>query len=180
MSTELVVEDGWRQLVSGGSQLDERQQQQQSAIWELVETEATYIHMLKVITDVSKGDYSYYRICVLWPMRFHSCLSVGVFIFTGWNTRPWNMEMMSLYSYTFISFVYPHLGSHHHNSSTYPLACRRKPNISSFHHTFTLMFLSSLHIPSPDSLASLYLSYVYTFSHPSKIMFRIEVCTSVK
>ncbi|KAK3859627.1 hypothetical protein Pcinc_034272, partial [Petrolisthes cinctipes] len=38
--------------VSGGNQLDERQQQQQSAIWELVETEATYIHMLKVITDL--------------------------------------------------------------------------------------------------------------------------------
>ncbi|KAG7168733.1 Pleckstriny domain-containing family G member 5-like, partial [Homarus americanus] len=50
---EVVVEDSWRTLVEGHEQLDERQEQQQSAIWELVETEATYIHMLKVITDVS-------------------------------------------------------------------------------------------------------------------------------
>ncbi|XP_042222520.1 uncharacterized protein LOC121866850 isoform X2 [Homarus americanus] len=49
---EVVVEDSWRTLVEGHEQLDERQEQQQSAIWELVETEATYIHMLKVITDL--------------------------------------------------------------------------------------------------------------------------------
>lgn len=49
---EVVVEDSWRTLVEGHDQLDERQEQQQSAIWELVETEATYIHMLKVITDL--------------------------------------------------------------------------------------------------------------------------------
>ena len=49
----MVLEDSWRTLVEGQDQLDERQEQQQSAIWELVETEATYIHMLKVITDVS-------------------------------------------------------------------------------------------------------------------------------
>lgn len=50
---EVWVEESWRLLVEGHDQLDERQEQQQSAIWELVETEATYIHMLKVITDVS-------------------------------------------------------------------------------------------------------------------------------
>ncbi|XP_066981944.1 serine-rich adhesin for platelets-like isoform X2 [Macrobrachium rosenbergii] len=49
---EVVVEDSWRVLVEGHEQLDDRQEQQQSAIWELVETEATYIHMLKVITDL--------------------------------------------------------------------------------------------------------------------------------
>ncbi|XP_063879113.1 uncharacterized protein LOC135110584 isoform X3 [Scylla paramamosain] len=49
---DVVLEDSWRTLVEGQDQLDERQEQQQSAIWELVETEATYIHMLKVITDL--------------------------------------------------------------------------------------------------------------------------------
>ncbi|XP_068251164.1 LOW QUALITY PROTEIN: uncharacterized protein [Palaemon carinicauda] len=49
---DVVVEDSWRVLVEGHEQLDDRQEQQQSAIWELVETEATYIHMLKVITDL--------------------------------------------------------------------------------------------------------------------------------
>lgn len=42
----------WREVVEMPELLDERQEQQQSAIWELVETEATYIHMLKVITDL--------------------------------------------------------------------------------------------------------------------------------
>ncbi|XP_069998085.1 uncharacterized protein [Penaeus vannamei] len=49
---EVLVEDSWRTLVESHEQLDDRQEQQQSAIWELVETEATYIHMLKVITDL--------------------------------------------------------------------------------------------------------------------------------
>ncbi|XP_071541745.1 uncharacterized protein [Panulirus ornatus] len=49
---DVVIEDSWRKLVMGNEQLDEKSEQQQSAIWELVETEATYIHMLKVITDL--------------------------------------------------------------------------------------------------------------------------------
>lgn len=35
--------------------LPERVQQQQTAVWELVQTEAAYIHTLKVVTDV--GNY---------------------------------------------------------------------------------------------------------------------------
>ena len=35
--------------------LSERRHQQQNAIWELVHTEAAYLHTLKVITDVSSA-----------------------------------------------------------------------------------------------------------------------------
>ncbi|XP_018012826.1 uncharacterized protein LOC108669904 [Hyalella azteca] len=43
---------GWRELVAGWGELGERLSQQQSAIWELVETEATYCHMIRVITNL--------------------------------------------------------------------------------------------------------------------------------
>ncbi|CAL4064112.1 unnamed protein product [Meganyctiphanes norvegica] len=46
------LESSWQELVESPDQLDDRQQQQQLAIWELVTTEATYLHMLKVITDL--------------------------------------------------------------------------------------------------------------------------------
>ncbi|CAL4116027.1 unnamed protein product, partial [Meganyctiphanes norvegica] len=49
---EAPLESSWRQVVDGADLLDARQEQQQSAIWELVETEATYIHNLKDITDL--------------------------------------------------------------------------------------------------------------------------------
>lgn len=47
------LEDNWKDIVRDSSMLNERQQQQQTAIWELVETEVTYIHTLRVLTDVS-------------------------------------------------------------------------------------------------------------------------------
>ncbi|XP_065215741.1 pleckstrin homology domain-containing family G member 5 isoform X2 [Planococcus citri] len=46
------LEDDWRDIVSDSTSLAERQQQQQTAIWELVETEVTYIHTLRVLTDL--------------------------------------------------------------------------------------------------------------------------------
>ena len=36
--------------------LSERRHQQQNAVWELVHTEAAYLHTLKVITDVSSSN----------------------------------------------------------------------------------------------------------------------------
>ncbi|XP_037074675.1 pleckstrin homology domain-containing family G member 5-like [Pollicipes pollicipes] len=46
------LESDWRELVDAPDRLSERRHQQQNAIWELVHTEAAYIHTLKVITDL--------------------------------------------------------------------------------------------------------------------------------
>ena len=47
------LEDDWKEIVKGASDLSERLQQQQNVLWELIYTEVVYIHKLKVITDVS-------------------------------------------------------------------------------------------------------------------------------
>ncbi|XP_043201509.1 pleckstrin homology domain-containing family G member 5-like isoform X3 [Amphibalanus amphitrite] len=46
------LESDWRELVDAPETLSERRHQQQNAIWELVHTEAAYLHTLKVITDL--------------------------------------------------------------------------------------------------------------------------------
>uniref|UniRef100_A0A673HI44 Pleckstrin homology domain-containing family G member 5-like n=1 Tax=Sinocyclocheilus rhinocerous TaxID=307959 RepID=A0A673HI44_9TELE len=48
----LTLEDSWRQLLEDPESLSRRQFQQQEAIWELIQTEATYIKKLRVITDL--------------------------------------------------------------------------------------------------------------------------------
>ncbi|KAI7794463.1 putative pleckstrin homology domain-containing family G member 5-like [Triplophysa rosa] len=48
---DLTLEDSWRQLLENTESLGQRQFQQQEAIWELIQTEATYIKKLRVITD---------------------------------------------------------------------------------------------------------------------------------
>ncbi|NXM68546.1 PKHG5 protein, partial [Serilophus lunatus] len=48
----LVLEDSWQQIIQGTEALSRRQCHQQEAIWELLNTEATYIRKLKVITDL--------------------------------------------------------------------------------------------------------------------------------
>lgn len=53
LTEPLVESGGWREVVDGWGELGERLSQQQSAIWELVETEATYCQMITVITNVS-------------------------------------------------------------------------------------------------------------------------------
>lgn len=49
---KLTLEDSWRQLLDDPESLSRRQFQQQEAIWELIQTEATYIKKLRVITDL--------------------------------------------------------------------------------------------------------------------------------
>ncbi|XP_014218570.1 pleckstrin homology domain-containing family G member 5 isoform X2 [Copidosoma floridanum] len=46
------LEDDWREIVENSELLSDKQQHQQTAIWELVETEAAYIKTLKVVTDL--------------------------------------------------------------------------------------------------------------------------------
>ncbi|GAB6031283.1 hypothetical protein CHUAL_009083 [Chamberlinius hualienensis] len=48
----LYLEDSWTQVVDGSQNLSERIWQQQSAIWELLTTEVSYIQKLKVIRDL--------------------------------------------------------------------------------------------------------------------------------
>ncbi|XP_056306018.1 pleckstrin homology domain-containing family G member 5 isoform X2 [Danio aesculapii] len=48
----LTLEDSWRTLLEDPESLSRRQFQQQEAIWELIQTEATYIKKLRVITDL--------------------------------------------------------------------------------------------------------------------------------
>ncbi|XP_053996880.1 pleckstrin homology domain-containing family G member 5-like isoform X5 [Hylaeus anthracinus] len=46
------LEDDWRDIVYNSDQLSEKQQQQQTALWELAQTEVAYIKTLKVVTDL--------------------------------------------------------------------------------------------------------------------------------
>ncbi|XP_032684269.1 pleckstrin homology domain-containing family G member 5 isoform X3 [Odontomachus brunneus] len=46
------LEDDWRDIVENSDQLSEKQQQQQTALWELTQTEVAYIKTLKVVTDL--------------------------------------------------------------------------------------------------------------------------------
>ncbi|XP_043290107.1 pleckstrin homology domain-containing family G member 5 [Venturia canescens] len=46
------LEDDWRDIVENSDRLTEKQQQQQTALWELAQTEAAYIRTLKVVTDL--------------------------------------------------------------------------------------------------------------------------------
>ncbi|XP_051517811.1 pleckstrin homology domain-containing family G member 5 isoform X2 [Myxocyprinus asiaticus] len=48
----LTLEDSWRELLENPESLSRRQFQQQEAIWELIQTEATYIKKLRVIIDL--------------------------------------------------------------------------------------------------------------------------------
>ncbi|XP_017753946.1 PREDICTED: pleckstrin homology domain-containing family G member 5-like isoform X3 [Eufriesea mexicana] len=46
------LEHDWRDIVHNSDQLSEKQQQQQTALWELAQTEVAYIKTLKVVTDL--------------------------------------------------------------------------------------------------------------------------------
>ncbi|XP_076231940.1 pleckstrin homology domain-containing family G member 5 isoform X1 [Calliopsis andreniformis] len=46
------LEEDWRNIVYNSDQLTEKQQQQQTALWELAQTEVAYIKTLKVVTDL--------------------------------------------------------------------------------------------------------------------------------
>lgn len=46
------LEEDWRDIVQNSDQLSEKQQQQQTALWELAQTEVAYIKTLKVVTDL--------------------------------------------------------------------------------------------------------------------------------
>ncbi|KAG7197203.1 hypothetical protein KM043_007279 [Ampulex compressa] len=46
------LEDDWRDIVESSDLLSEKQQQQQTALWELAQTEVAYIKTLKVVTDL--------------------------------------------------------------------------------------------------------------------------------
>ncbi|KAH0949766.1 hypothetical protein HN011_005014, partial [Eciton burchellii] len=46
------LEDDWRIIVENSELLSEKQQQQQTALWELAATEVAYIKTLKVVTDL--------------------------------------------------------------------------------------------------------------------------------
>ena len=47
------LEHDWRDIVHNSDQLSDKHQQQQTALWELAQTEVAYIKTLKVVTDVS-------------------------------------------------------------------------------------------------------------------------------
>ncbi|KAF3421981.1 hypothetical protein E2986_09834, partial [Frieseomelitta varia] len=46
------LEHDWRDIVHNSDQLSEKHQQQQTALWELAQTEVAYIKTLKVVTDL--------------------------------------------------------------------------------------------------------------------------------
>ncbi|XP_019757266.1 pleckstrin homology domain-containing family G member 5 isoform X2 [Dendroctonus ponderosae] len=49
------LEDDWKDIITEFSDLNDRQQQQQTALWELIKTEVAYIKTLKVVTDLFLG-----------------------------------------------------------------------------------------------------------------------------
>jgi len=55
------LECDWRDIVENSQMLSEKQTQQQTALWELAETEVAYIKTLKVVTDVSKVSTYFLR-----------------------------------------------------------------------------------------------------------------------
>jgi len=55
------LEGDWRDVVENSQMLSEKQSQQQTALWELAETEVAYIKTLKVVTDVSKVSMYFLR-----------------------------------------------------------------------------------------------------------------------
>lgn len=73
---DLTLEDSWRQLLEDPESLGQRQFQQQEAIWELIQTEATHIKKLRVITDrflcvlLSLQDNNF--LCEVEPARLFS------------------------------------------------------------------------------------------------------------
>jgi len=50
------LENDWKFIVRNSSSLDERQCQQQEAIWEFIRSELDYIRMLRVVCHVSFGS----------------------------------------------------------------------------------------------------------------------------
>ncbi|XP_066546671.1 pleckstrin homology domain-containing family G member 5 isoform X2 [Amia ocellicauda] len=50
--TNLALEESWQELLEDPQSLTRKQVHQQEAIWELLQTEATYIKKLRVITDL--------------------------------------------------------------------------------------------------------------------------------
>ena len=51
-----TLEQDWRNIVENPEQLSEKYQHQQTALWELLQTEVAYIRTLKVVTDVSENN----------------------------------------------------------------------------------------------------------------------------
>jgi hypothetical protein len=51
------LEADWTAIVADASRLPERKRQQQTAIWELIQTEAAYIETIEVITKVCSSDF---------------------------------------------------------------------------------------------------------------------------
>ncbi|XP_030757570.1 pleckstrin homology domain-containing family G member 5 isoform X1 [Sitophilus oryzae] len=49
------LEDDWRDIIADYNDLNDRLQQQQTALWELIKTEVAYIKTLKVVTDLFLG-----------------------------------------------------------------------------------------------------------------------------
>jgi pleckstrin domain-containing family G protein 5 len=49
---DFQLESDWTEIVADASRLSERKRQQQTAIWELIQTEAAYIETIEVITKV--------------------------------------------------------------------------------------------------------------------------------
>ncbi|XP_060517606.1 pleckstrin homology domain-containing family G member 5 isoform X2 [Cylas formicarius] len=49
------LEEDWRDIITDYGELNDKQQQQQTALWELIKTEVAYIKTLKVVTDLFLG-----------------------------------------------------------------------------------------------------------------------------
>ncbi|XP_039612164.1 pleckstrin homology domain-containing family G member 5-like isoform X2 [Polypterus senegalus] len=54
--TSLYLEDSWQRLLAAPELLSQKESHQQEAIWELLDTEASYIRRLEVISDLFLGS----------------------------------------------------------------------------------------------------------------------------
>ena len=65
ITVSLCPEEDWQAIVGVTADMSERTRQQQTAIWELVETEVVYLKTIKVITDVSIVNHHLFPFYIL-------------------------------------------------------------------------------------------------------------------
>lgn len=88
----MYLEQDWRDIVQNSDQLSEKQQQQQTALWELAQTEVAYIKTLKVVTDVSIFFFFYIKIFFIYFISNYSTTFINTLAVYGVPVQPAGLE----------------------------------------------------------------------------------------
>lgn len=88
----MYLEQDWRDIVQNSDQLSEKQQQQQTALWELAQTEVAYIKTLKVVTDVSILFFFHIKIFFIYFISNYSTTFINTLAVYGVPVQPAGLE----------------------------------------------------------------------------------------